>query len=113
MVQLCQVDSLSDFCGRYLSVESTEEAPSGNWYSKNLVTLIDKGMSKEELVACHGCVTALKGIASNEDEENKSLFSKNSSQDLLTENSVVDEDVVKYSKEDWEVCNYKVAWVKS
>ena len=41
------------------------------------------------------------------------MFSKDSSQDLLAENSVVDEDVVKYSKEDWEVCNYKVAWVKS
>jgi len=99
------------FCGRYLSdLESTEEAPPGNWYSKNLVALIDKGMSKEELVVCHGCVAALKGIASKEDEENSSVSSEGSSQDLLTENSVADKDVVKYSKEDWEACNYKVSW---
>ena len=38
------------FCGRYLSdLESTEEAPPENWYSKNLVALVDKGMPKEEL----------------------------------------------------------------
>ena len=38
------------FCGRYLSnLEFTEEVPPGNWYSKNLVALIHKGMSKEEL----------------------------------------------------------------
>ena len=89
------------FCGRYLSnLEFTEEVPPGNWYSKNLVALIDKGMSKEELVVCHGCVAALKGIASKEDEENNSVSSKNSSRDLLTDNSVIDEDVFKYSKED-------------
>ena len=35
------------FCGRYLSdMESTEEAPPGNWYSKNLVALIDKSNRK-------------------------------------------------------------------
>merc|ERR1711966_198368 len=35
------------FCGRYLSdLESTEKAPPGNWYSKNLVALIDKSNRK-------------------------------------------------------------------
>ena len=64
------------------------------------MALFDKGMSKEELVVCHGCVAVLKGIASKEDEENSSVSSKNSSRDLLTDNSVIDEDVFKYSKED-------------
>ena len=89
------------FCGKYLSdLESTEESPPENWYSKNPVTLIEKGTSKEELVVCRGCVAALQGFVIKEDEEDDSESSKDSSQDLLTKNSVVGKDtaLVKYSK---------------